>query len=65
MNVLVTTASPRRGTELLLRHCAAVSRPSAAERLSEELGGDLSRRLVEVLTPSYRVGRRLRGSSSP
>jgi hypothetical protein len=65
MNVLATTPSPRRGTELLLRHCAAISRPSAAERLNDELGGELSRRLVQVLAPSYRVGRRLRGSSSP
>jgi hypothetical protein len=65
MGVLATTPSRRRGTELLLWHCAAISRPSAAERLSDELGSDLSRRLVEVLAPSYRVARRLRGSSSP
>ncbi len=65
MSVLATTSARRRGIELLLWHCGAPPRPSAAERLSDELGGDLSRRLVEVLAPSYRVGRRLRGSSSP
>ena len=45
MSVLAE-ASNRRGTELLLAHCAVVSRPSAEERLSAELGGDFSKRLV-------------------
>jgi hypothetical protein len=65
MNVPPTTLLPRRGTELLLWHCGALSRPSPAERLSEELGDELSRRLVQVLAPSYPFGRRALGSSSP
>ena len=48
MSVLAE-ASNRRGTELLLAHCAVVSRPSAEERLSAELGGDFSKRLVRAL----------------
>jgi len=60
-----TTLSPRRGTELLLWHCGLLSRPSPAERLSEELGSDLSERLLQVLAPSYPFGRRALGSSSP
>ena len=61
----VPTLSRLRGTELLLWHCGALSRPSPAERLSEELGSDLSERLVQVLAPSYPFGRRALGSSSP
>jgi hypothetical protein len=66
MNVLANTPSRRRGTELLLWHCALVPRPPAADRLSDELGGDLSRRLVAALAPGQPDERRLRrGSSSP
>jgi hypothetical protein len=43
-----------RGYELLLEHCAALTRASAArtpafERLEEALGGDLTRLLVVAL----------------
>ena len=48
MSVLAETPN-RRGTELLLAHCAVFSRPSAEERLSAELGGDFSKRLVRAL----------------
>jgi hypothetical protein len=50
MSVLAETPN-RRGTELLLAHCAVRSRqrPSAEERLSAELGGDFSKRLVRAL----------------
>ena len=50
MSVLAETPN-RRGTELLLAHCAVFSRrPSAEERLSAELGGDFSKRLVRALS---------------
>jgi hypothetical protein len=49
MNVLAETPN-RRGTELLLAHCAVSRRPSAEERLSAELGGDFSKRLVRALS---------------
>jgi hypothetical protein len=67
MSALAVTPSGRRGTELLLRHCAALSGPSAtaAERLHEELGGDFATRLIAALVPRQRDERRLRGSSSP
>ncbi len=65
MNLPPTTLVPSRGTELLLWHCGLLSRPSPAERLSEELGSDLSERLLQVLAPSYPFGRRTLGSSSP
>lgn len=65
MGVLANTASGRRGTDLLLRHCSTFTRPPAAERLNNALGDELSRRLLEALVPTQRVGRRLRGSSSP
>ncbi len=65
MSVPPTTPSPRRGTELLLWHCGLLPRLSPEERLSDELGSDLSERLVEVLAPSYPFGRRTLGSSSP
>ena len=65
MTVVLETAPRRRGTDLLLAHCAVLPRPSAAaERLSAELGGDLSRKLVAELARGQRVERR-RGSSSP
>jgi hypothetical protein len=43
-----------RGAELLLEHCAALTRtedlrPSAFLRLEEELGNDLARLLVDAL----------------
>ena len=43
-----------RGYELLLEHCAALTRTSSArtpafERLEHELGGDLTRLLVVAL----------------
>ena len=43
-----------RGSELLLEHCAALTRPSsrrapAFERLEEALGGDLTRLLLVAL----------------
>jgi hypothetical protein len=65
MSVPPTNLVPRRGTDLLLRHCGLLSRPTPAERLSEEPGSDLSERLVQVLAPSYPFGRRALGSSSP
>ena len=54
---------PMRGAELLLVHCAAVSddRPSAYDRLEQEIGGKLARLLVFALVGPQ--GRR--GSSSP
>ncbi len=65
MGVLANAPSGRRGTDLLLLHCSTFARPPAAERLNKELGDELSRRLLEALVPTQRVGRRLRGSSSP
>jgi hypothetical protein len=65
MSALVVTSSGHRGTELLLRHCAALSGPTAAERLYEELGGDFARRLIAALVSRQRDERGLRGSSSP
>jgi hypothetical protein len=59
------TSFRRRGTELLLVHCTALCRPPAADRLSAELGGDFSRRLVAALARGQGVERRRRGSSSP
>jgi hypothetical protein len=42
--------SPKRGSLLLLALCAPVgSRAPADVRLREELGGDLTRRLLRVL----------------
>ncbi len=59
-------ASPRRrGTELLLAHCAAIRRPSAGERLRAEIGGDLAGRLVAALARDQGAARRRRGSLSP
>ncbi len=54
---------PQRGAGLLLAHCAAVvdDRPSAYQRLEQELGGELARLLVFALVGPQ--GRR--GSSSP
>jgi hypothetical protein len=51
------SASPphgERGYELLLEHCAALTRTSSArtpafERLEQELGGELTRLLVVAL----------------
>jgi hypothetical protein len=52
-------SSRRRGTELLLTHCAAaLSRMPATERLSAELGADFSRRLVAALANSSHARRR-------
>jgi hypothetical protein len=64
MSVLAETPN-RRGTELLLAHCAPCQRrASAEERLSAELGGDFSKRLVRALSERQRARFR-RGSSSP
>ncbi len=65
MSVLNVTSGRRRGTELLLTHCAAPPRAPAAERLSAELGKDFSQRLVAALARDQRGERRLRGCSSP
>jgi hypothetical protein len=65
MSPLAATILRRRGTELLLAHCGAAPRPTAAERLSIELGSDLSSRLVAALARNQRDGRLRRGSSSP
>lgn len=47
----------RRGSRLLLVHCAATSpaprRPPAQARLEQQLGDDLTRKLLRVLTPSH------------
>jgi hypothetical protein len=59
------SAPRRRGTELLLAHCAALTRPTATERLRAELGSDLSQRLVAALAGGQRDDDRRRGSSSP
>jgi hypothetical protein len=61
----VAESSGRRGTELLLAHCAVPPRMPASERLNAALGADLSRRLVAALARDQRGERRLRGSSSP
>jgi hypothetical protein len=62
----MTTAPPRRtkgrGPELLLAHCAALTRPddappAAAARLEAQLGGRLSRLLVAALAPKRREQR--------
>ncbi|HZO49159.1 MAG TPA: hypothetical protein VFB26_03350 [Gaiellaceae bacterium] len=48
---------PGRTIELLLRHCATAAtprRPSAQARLEAELGPDLARRLVTILTVGSR-----------
>ena len=65
MSFLAAFSPRRRGTELLLAHCAALSRAPAAERLSAELGSALSTRLVAALARDQRGERRLRSSSSP
>jgi hypothetical protein len=57
-------ADLRRGSSLLLAHCAVVDaddRESAYERLEHELGGDLAHLLVFALSGDH--GRC--GSSSP
>ena len=64
MSVLAI-APRRRGTQLLLAHCAVFTRPPASERLRAELGGDLSRRLLANLAGDQPGGARRRGSSSP
>ena len=51
-----------RGSDLLLRHCG-FERAPAADRLAEELGPELARRLVAELRSQVQAGRR--GSSSP
>ncbi len=61
----VLAIAPRRGTELLLAHCAVLTRPPASERLRAELGGDLSRRLLTALAGDQPGGDGRRGSSSP
>jgi hypothetical protein len=65
MSAVAATSPRRRGTELLLAHCAALSRPTAAERLSAELGSAFSAQLVAALAGDQPAERRLRGSSSP
>jgi hypothetical protein len=52
----VSLPQGERGYELLLEHCAALTRtstarPPAFERLEQTLGGDLTRRLVVALLP--------------
>lgn len=52
-------AATERGIGLLLAHCAAVERleqvrPSATERLEDELGPELARLLTGALTPRRR-----------
>jgi hypothetical protein len=64
MSVLAD-APRRRGTALLLLHCAVLTRPPAAERLSAELGHDFSQKLVAALARGQRGGAGRRGSSSP
>ena len=64
MSVLAI-APRRRGTELLLAHCAGFTRPPASDRLRAELGGDLSRRLLAALASGQREEDGRRGSSSP
>lgn len=57
--------TPRRGAELLLRHCAFVGRLGetcvpASSRLEQALGRELTELLLYALAPQGR-----RGSSSP
>jgi hypothetical protein len=54
---------PERGDTLLLVHCAAIydERPSAYDRLQDEVGGELARLLLFALSGPH--GRR--ASSSP
>lgn len=56
---------PRRGDDLLLRHCAYVERMGeprvpASSRLEQALGRELTELLLHALAPQGR-----RGSSSP
>jgi hypothetical protein len=53
MKDLAAPTRGERGTDLLLRHCdalTAVERPSAYDRLEEAVGGDLARMLVAALS---------------
>jgi hypothetical protein len=65
MSDAAATSPRKRGTELLLAHCAALIKPRASDRLSAELGSELSARLVAALSRNQRAERRWRGSSSP
>jgi hypothetical protein len=65
MSLIALNLRRGRGTELLLAHCGALSRPSASERLSAELGSDFSVRLVRALAKGQGADRRRRSSSSP
>jgi len=64
MSVLSAVSPRRRGTELLLAHCAVLRRSPGLDRLRAEVGGDLAARLVAALARDQGAGRR-RGSSSP
>ncbi len=57
MGPLPRVANRRSRTVELLRHCAVAAaprRPSAQARLEAELGPDLARRLVTILTVGSR-----------
>ena len=54
MTELAAPITGERGSDLLLRHCYAltnVERPQAYERLEELVGEELARMLVSALAP--------------
>jgi len=64
MNDALAPINGGRGSDLLLEHCAALTRVGAVRqpayhRLEQEVGGDLARLLVGALAGRRRQGARL------